>query len=65
MITISDMATRLAPQIPAKIIGFDTETFLIDETGQTPRLVCGTVSMLDVNAPALFKNIGEIGRAHV
>ena len=58
MITISDMATRLAPQIPTKIIGFDTETFLIDETGQTPRLVCGTFSMLDTPAQSLFKNIG-------
>lgn len=55
---LSDLTVRLSPQIPTNIVGFDTETFLIDETGQTPRLVCGTFSMLDTPAQSLFKNLG-------
>jgi hypothetical protein len=55
---LSELTVRLSPQIPTNIVGFDTETFLIDETGQTPRLVCGTFSMLDTPAQSLFKNLG-------
>lgn len=51
---IQDIAKRLPTKIEVPIIGFDTETFLIGESGEVPRLVCGTFSMPDVEPSSLF-----------
>ena len=51
---IQDIAKRLPIGIEVPIIGFDTETFMMSATGETPRLVCGTFSMPDVEPSSLF-----------